>query len=451
MNKVSFIISILLSASAAALGQGRSISLAECKELSYKNNTELKNKHLDYLSAKMKKEEVMTGWFPVISARAIGFHALNPMIQLGLKDVLGSSDMAGNIRYYLQTQGELWGVNTRYEDLRYGYGAMMTLAQPIFAGGRIATGNRLASLGVKASSLQEQITKRDLGAQIGQKYRLVLSLEQKKEVLQEAMDLSDRLIGKLEEATGAGLDNDDVLKDLQLKRLELRSAQVKLKGSILLAKMDLCNAVGLSSAEAKDLVLSDDALSCSEPAAYYRDPAEIVSGMAEQELLELGVKQQKLQKSMVLGEALPQIGLGASYGYTKTIGDPLANGLVFASVNIPITDWKKTSSKLKSTGYQMQKAENDREHLKNMLQLQLRQLWVEIESAWEEISVKEENLALSLRREERARDDYQAGLATSDDYMQKQLDSSKAECELIDARIAYCNAVAAYTSKFTLE
>jgi len=453
MRKHTVITALLILAAAAfspvTFAQGRSLSLAECRELSYNNNTELKNKHLDYMSARMKKEEVFTNWFPVISARALGFDALNPMVQIGLSDVLGTSDMAYNMKYYLETQADQYGVKKRYEDLSYGYGAMLTLAQPVFAGGRIATGNKLASLGVKASSLQEQIVRRDLGAQVEEKYRLTVSLEQKMEVLQEALHLADKLIFELEAAADAGLSNDDVLKEVQLKRLELRSAQVKLKGGILLSKMDLCNAIGISSAEAMTLTLTDAVIPCDEPQTYYRDPAEIAAQLAESELLELGVQQKKLEKNMALGEALPQVGFGASYGYSKTIGDPLSNGVVYATVNIPITDWKKASSKMKGTEYQMQKAVNDRDHLRSMLELKMRQLWVEIESAWEEMGVKEENLSLALRREERTKDDFEAGLATSSEYMQKQVESSTAECELIDARIAYCNAVANFTSKYT--
>lgn len=48
---------------------------------------------------------------------------------------------------------------------------------------------------------------------------------------------------------------------------------------------------------------------------------------------------------MALGEALPQVMLGASYGYSYLTEKSKWNGVAFVTVKVPITDWGKISKK----------------------------------------------------------------------------------------------------------
>ena len=66
----------------------------------------------------------------------------------------------------------------------------------------------------------------------------------------------------------------------------------------------------------------------------------------ENRLLEISVDAKKLEKRMVLGEVLPQIGIGGTYGYGAVIGEGRFNGALFATLKSPVTEWGKYSRKL---------------------------------------------------------------------------------------------------------
>jgi len=444
---ISFAIVVLQVSFAQNSGCALSLSVEDCIELARNANVNVKNTHLDYLSATMRKREAAASYFPTVDIRAMGFAAYNPLVRIGLSDVLGSSDAANNLKYALETEAAMNGISSTFSTLNNAYGASVVLTQPIFAGGRIVNGNRLASLGIQAASLNESIARRDLGADVEQKYWLVVSLEEKLKVVDDALALAEKLTADARSAYSAGLVTDSDTDEVELKRQDLKAKKIRLKGSVMLARMNLCNALGICFSEASSLLLEDRLEDSKAPDFYYRDPSGIVDGLEESKLLDLTVKQKELEKKMAMGEALPEIGVGAAYGYGHFIGTPQTNGAVYATVKIPLTDWSKAGSKMKNIDFQMEKARNEREYLCAMLELQLRQLWVEVESTWEELQLKNEDVELAVNMLEKARADFSAGLATQSQLMSREVSLSETVCKKIDAGVAYRNAVNAYLAK----
>jgi len=434
----------LAPASAQKTGQGRILSLKDCVEMATDGNVAVRNSHLDYLSAKAQKREVFANYFPTVNATAVGFQAVNPLVRIGLNDLFGSSDAANNLKYYLGTEAAMSGISTTFETLSNAYGAGFTLSQPIFAGGRIVNGNRLASLGIEAAGLQENITRREVSGEVESKYWRVVSLEEKMSVIDEAISLADSLLKDAGSALSAGLVTDEATDMVRSKRQELRTQRVRLKGGIALARMDLCEAVGIASSEALSLRLADRCPEVYDPSACWKDPAVTVAQMDESRLLDIAVKQKQLEKDMAMGEALPQVGVGASYGYGHVVGTPQVNGMVYATVKIPLSDWGKASQKMQQLEYQKEKAENDRNHYGAMLELKLHQLWIEVEACWEEYALKQENVSMARKVADRSEADLSAGLVTASDVMEKRISLSTALCEEVDARIAFRNALCGY-------
>ena len=135
-----------------------SLPLDSCFELARTHSAVLKNARLDVLAARAKKQEALASYFPKVSVQAFGFGALEPMLEIGMLDILGHSPTARNLNRLIEQVGAQYGINTSYRTLEHGWTASATAIQPLFAGGRIVNGNRLAQLGVQASVLQEKIS-----------------------------------------------------------------------------------------------------------------------------------------------------------------------------------------------------------------------------------------------------------------------------------------------------
>ena len=439
----------------------QSLSLEDCLRMASENDRYLRNARLDTRAAQLRKQEAFCEYFPAVSLNAMGFHAVNPLLRIGVGDVLGNSDAANNIKNYVNTVAPMYGIKPVYETLQFGYGATLGLTQPIYAGGRIVNGNRLARLGIEAARLQEGLQEKKTALEVEKKYWQLLSLQEKSQTLDRAMELLDTLSRDLTSLRAAGIVTDSELQQLRLKQGELRKDRLKLKGGMRLAKMDLFNAIGLqysctgAGATASDgtpLPFIDDIRVDSlpdrleAPRTYFIPEEQQARATGEARLLELQLSAKELEKKMILGESLPTIGLGASAGYGRYVGDGSFNGIVYAMLKVPISDWGKNSRKLQRQETEVLKARNEKEYLDAQLILRSRQLWLELELAWEQLLLSEENVAFVGDELSRCQSSFEAGLVTLSELMQAQTALRQAQDSLTDDRIAYRTAIAEYLS-----
>lgn len=446
MIKNSLVTLLLCLLPVVSGAQDRYISLQECLDSSRFSNPDVVNADMDVRAARAQKQEAFANWFPTVSATAIGFHSLNPLLTIGLGDILGSSDAAYNLRYYLETEGRLNGINTEWTFLNHGYIGGISVMQPLFTGGRIANGNQLAALGIKAAGVKREMALRDNDDAVVRKYWMVVSLAAKKQALQQGMDLVRSLEKDVATAYEAGLARESDLMQVRLKAKELDATMIKLRSGERLAKMDLFNLAGIeySVLGLDGMVLSDRLDSLKAPQDYYRDESEVAGALSESRLLEMNVESKKLMKRMTLGEGLPEVALGASMGYGRVVGSPQGNGMVYAVVKIPISDWGKTARRLQRDQIEIDKAENEKAYLDRQLVLKVSKDWIELQGAWDEVKSAEEALALSELLESQKRKEYESGLCTMSELLQCQTDLQAARSAYVDRQVDYCNALSTW-------
>lgn len=437
------LVSILLFIPLAGFAQKDGISLQECLEISRANNPEVRNAALDASSARAVKGEAMANWFPSVSAMGFGFNAFNPFVKVGVNDLLGSGDASNNLRYLIGNLGNMYNVPTSWNFLGNGYAATVNVIQPVFAGGRILNGNALAALGVKAADLKKSMAERDNEDAVTEKYWNIVSLSEKKKALQQALDLVSSLERDVASAFEAGLAKESDLMQVKLKAKDLQSNMIRLKSGERLAKMDLFNYIGMEySVFALDSIsLSDGFDDLLSPDNYYNDAQIVAESMGESRLLDLSVQSKELEKKMVIGESLPQIGVGAFYGYMKFVGDPNFNGSVYATVKIPLSDWGKTAKKIQRYQNEIDKARNDKEYLEKQLFLKVNKEWIDLQCAWDQKMIAEEQVALAGMIESQKRVEYESGLCTMSELLQCQSELQLARSNYVDCSAAYCNAL----------
>lgn len=444
---VNYICAALFMASLSFVpASAQDLSLEECLRMASENDPYLCNARLDTRASQLRKQEAFCEFFPSASVNAIGFHALNPLLRIGVRDVLGNSDAALGIVDYVNTVAPMYGINPVYETLQFGYGATLGITQPVFAGGRIVNGNRLAGLGIEAARVQESLQEKNTALEVEKKYWQLVSLQEKSVTLDQALQMLDTLSGDLSSLRAAGIVTDSEVQQLRLRQGELRKERLRLKGGLRLAKMDLFNSIGLDYS----YTLIDDirVVSLPErldpPQTYFIPEEQQAAATGEARLLELQLKAKELEKKMILGEALPSLGIGASAGYGHYIGDGSFNGIVFAMLKLPLSDWGKTSRKLQRQDTEILKVANEKKYLDAQLVLRSRQRWLELELAWEQMLLSEENLAYAEDELSRCQGSFEAGLVTLSELMQAQTTLRQAQDSLIDDRIAYKTAIAEY-------
>lgn len=436
----------------AAPAQELRLTLEECREMALQNNSSAVGAALDLEAARYQKQEAFAEYFPRVSAMGFGFWAFDPLLEIGVKDIFGNNDFSNNLQGLIDSYAPMYGLPTSYSTLSRGYLAGISVMQPIFAGGRIVNGNRLAALGVEAAGLQQEVQRRSTSDEIEGYWWQVVSLQEKRELLAGSKEFVDTLFRDVTAAYEAGLVTEDELLQVKLARNELLSNEVQLDNGLKLAKMNLLNSIGQSytviSANASEerpyidsIVLADEEGLPGPPEAYYADEESIAASMEETRLLELQVEAAELQKKMALGEALPQLAVGATYGYYDFTGKGDFNGLAFATVQIPISDWGKTGAKMKRLQTQVDKAASQRDYLQSQIILGVRQSWVELNSAWSQYQLALDSEAAAEASFGRVERNYEAGMVTIAELLQSQTSLRQASDKRADALNSYRQAL----------
>ncbi|MGN1247575.1 MAG: efflux RND transporter permease subunit, partial [Paludibacteraceae bacterium] len=437
-------------------GRGGSspLTLDSCLQLARKNNPELRKAALEVEKAKQVKQQAFTNYFPQVSASALGYHALNPLVDIGLTDI-GNANTRELLQALYEEFGASLGLQNHLALFQYGYTVGVSAVQPVYVGGKVVAGNRLAKVGVQAAELQQEVQERDVLEEVEESYWLIVGLQEKQQTVEAVAALLDTLHHTVQTAVNAGLALPTDLLQVEIKQSEIRRTRLQLENGLRLAKRALAVAIGVEDPplpslqrEGVDELLSSidtnlspslvgrDGVGPLSPSLVGRDGVGPLS--PEHDLLALQVKAAQLQKRMVLADALPQVAIGANYSYGKFqadilrdgLGSKTGNGLLFVSVKVPLTEWWDTGHKLKEHSLAVEQAKIEQEHLSEMLDLRTQQVRDQLQQAILMVSEQEQVLRKAQQNYQLMQANYQAGMATLTDLLTAQTTLLKAQNDL---------------------
>lgn len=449
------------------------LSLDSCRNMAIHNQADLKNQQLAIESAKETQKAAFTKYFPQVSASAAVFKMANPLLDVNNKDdnaeinielKYKGGDMSGlvtDLQTYLSSNPLLAGLlssldlsgmaKTMAENIsadgsikaiEQGATAMVTAVQPVFAGGRIVNGNRLAKVGVEAAEYQQNISSQSSLLKVEQNYWLIIGLKEKQKTVKALETLLDTLSKDVNAAYEAGVVTKTDLLKVKLKQNEIRSNKNTLENGIKLATMALCQAIGIPYQE--NIILTDSLQIESSQLKTDFNMQESLNLRNEYKLLDLNVQAEKLRAKMILGEAMPQIGIGASAFYYNLTDNDMGNGCIFATARIPLTAWWEQSHQYKKQKIQVQIAENKRQELGEMMQLQIEQTGNEVKNLINELTIKEDALEQAAENMIESKNYYEAGLVNLSDYLEAQGVWQNAASAVTESKIALRTAYQKY-------
>ena len=408
------------------------LSLDSCKALALRNNLEIKNAALDVEAAQEVKKQAFTKYFPNVSAIAGGYYAAKPLIEYGIDD-LGNAQARQWLHNLYYEYGAALGLPDRISLCENGVMAGAMVVQPVYMGGQIVNGNKLAKVGIEAAELKEQLTEDQILQQVEEYYWLIISLQEKQKTLLQAKVFLDTLQRDVKTAAEAGLvSKNDTLK-VKLKWNEVYYNIEKVQNGIRLASEALGQMIGHESGT---LILTDTIGEISEWQARWTDPGTAVLGRKEAQLLGLQVDAEELKKKMALGESLPHLTVGGTASYGNLVFDRFtANALAFATLQVPLTGWWEASHKLKQHDILVQKAENERADLLQKMYLETMQAWYNLDDAEKQFEIAKLSLQDAEANLLDAKTNYEAGMIPVSELLEAQTLYMQAQNQRTDALI----------------
>ncbi len=413
------------------------LSLDSCLALARRNNADIRASQLAVQKAQAVKDQVFTKYFPSVQFHGLGYIAAEPMVSFGVDDIK-SNDMRELLEAIYEAFSTESDVNNHLELMKHGAGGALVAAQPIYAGGRIINGNRLASLGVEAANLQAEMQVRDILEQVESSYYLVVGLKEKAATVDAALALIDSLSRTVNAALANGLATRADALQVELKRNEIQAQQQQLNSGLRLSRRLLCIQLGIDYSDGIDfgdeeLRIQNDDLTDASRITESRRP--------ERQLLDINLRVQELQKKLTLGEALPQLALVGIGYYGNTIRNYASgNAVALLSLSVPLTGWWETSYKIREHNLRIEEARTMQEDYGKKLSLEEEKAYSDMIDA--AMLIRSDSAALDLARENYrlAGLNYSAGAITLNDVLQAQTLLLQAQNALTDRRIAYLTA-----------
>ena len=211
---------------AAAPAAAQTLTLEECRAAAVEHNRTLRNSRLDLDAASQTHREAFTNYFPQISASGGLFQAtartgarpISPLPQMGTLPV---------------------------SMVKRGIVGSVTAVQPLFAGLKIVTGNKLARLGEEVGRLQLQQTEAEVRERTDACFWQVVSLRDNLSTLDAVERQLAEIRRQVELSVKAGLVTNNDLLRVELRQQEIASNRLKVENGLKVSKMLLAQHIGV--------------------------------------------------------------------------------------------------------------------------------------------------------------------------------------------------------------
>ncbi|MDE6268090.1 MAG: TolC family protein [Muribaculaceae bacterium] len=384
-------------------------TLEQCKELALANNADIRTAENNLKAAIETRKEAFTKYFPEVSAGASAFKTHNDVVQYDVLDMftLGIINKG-------KTAG-IWAL------------------QPIFMGGQIVNGNKLAKVGEEAARIRKEQSADLVGLQTEALYWQLVTLKAQKKTVESALSMLKSLEAQVKAAVDAGIVTSNDLLKVNLKKNGFQSDLIDLDNGIELMKRLLAQQMGLGTEAKADIneIVPDSVP--AYPSRLYMATSEALGQTADHKLLVKNVEAKALEKKMETGSYLPKVGVGAGWFYHDIFNQNHNFGGVMVTVSVPISGWWGGSHAIKRKSLELANARTELENLSQKLEIEMSDKWDNLTAAYRKMEIASEAIAQSKENLRITQAYYDAGMNTITDLLDAQTLYRQAQDDYIGA------------------
>ncbi|MBG0783277.1 MAG: TolC family protein [Bacteroidales bacterium] len=424
------------------------LSLDDCHQLALKNSQNIKIAEETINKASGEKIAARAAWLPKISANAYGLYSeqnFKKDIYLPTKVVDPSTgQLVPNILTNPSGNPVIGAdgnpVFNTYAflpidiTLQGGVLANISVQQPIFAGGRIIAGNKMASTGQIMANYNKQLQTTQLIYETDKAYYRYLSIRSKVRLAQKYQELLRQLVKTVSDAYETGMKNRNDLLKVQVKYNDAKLQLQKAQSGLLLSQMALCQTIGIPL---NSPIAIDDSITINSSQFAIADSIS-VANRVEYKLLEDQVKMAKQNINLVRGQYLPSAGVSANYNRLevglKDMNNYSSNSFsLMGTIKIPLTAFGEGYGRVKSAKADYNIKQLELQKTKELLQLENEQARQNLINANTQVAMAREAVEQANENMRVTDDNYNVGMETIVNVLEAKLEWQKAYTSLIDA------------------
>ena len=390
------IFSVILASAAvlpslAQTDSPKAYTLNECLVEAIKSNLQLRNADNQVRMSAEQRKQAFTNYFPTISATGGGFTTNKALVQMDL----GAMSMS------LVDKGLVGGIMAM---------------QPVFMGGQIVNGNKLAKVEEESSRLQRKLTENEVRLNVETYFWQIVMLKEKLVTLDALDKQLTTVLRDAQAAVDAGLRNRNDLLQVQLRKNEVRTSRIQVENNLAVCRDMLAQVMG-HAGEQVDANASVSTV--EEPQQFYQTAESAVEQTNEYQLLDKQIEASKLQYRMAVGKNLPTVAIGGGYVYND-IMKAQTNLVGMFTVSVPLSGWWGGSHDIKRQKLQAENAVSDKQRQSELLVIRIRKAWNDMNDAYRQLDIARESIEQSEENLRLNTDYYEAGTSSISDVLDAQ-------------------------------
>lgn len=431
----TFVLLVTTLAFSPAFGQNV-MTLEDCRKQAVEFNKELKKAALQNKEAKVNREVARTAYLPSLGFSSSLMHRPNmdPISLPGyFLPTAASEEDALNGNF--SGTSNVWkpGTSIDMKSLTMINGSF-TLNQPIYVGGKIRYSNQQADAGVEIAGLALNLKYSEIVEETDNAFWQVATVQENIKIADEYIKMLTELEDQMKAMHEVGLQPASEKLKVTVQKNEAALNLLKAKNGLKVAKMYLNQLMGqpldtdiqISYEELRNvqLINFDDGLN---RAANNRNELKILE--KQKQLSELDAK-------ITRADYLPTVGVSAqytSYWLRDLYEDVDFQPMLAAQVSIPIFQWGQGKKKMRAAQLKVQQAETDLQHTNDLINLEVMQVKVQVEEAYESILIAEKSVSEAEESLDETRASFDVGLNTTTDLLGSQAKWAEAKARLTQA------------------
>ena len=417
MKKLSIILSFIICHLSFSVAQ--TYTLEQIKDSALHNNIAIRSARYNIQTAQQQRKEAFTKYFPNVSGSGLWFNANKGMAKMDMNpSEFISPELGATFAQMLPAEAlAALGNPVSISMMKNGTIGSLMAVQPVFAGGQIINGNKLAKVGEDVSRLQLQLSENEVENTAEQYFWQLASMQEKMKTIEAVDTLLASIHNDVDVAVRAGLVMPNDLLQVQLRQNDIESQRLKLHNGISIVRLLLSQYCGLCDTS---FVISyqTDVIS---PLAIKQNHRQALLGTAEYQLLGKQVEAANLQKKLAVGQNLPSVAVGAGYNYHNLMDNNHTFAMVFATVSVPISDWWGGSHAIKRRKIEHQKAVEQLEDNSQQLQIRMQNAWNGVEESYQQLLLAQRSIEQASENLRLNRNYYKAGVSKMSDLLEAQM------------------------------
>lgn len=479
MKKTMWIIAAALCVLPTYAGAQQVLTLDECRQMAVENNNSLKTAQQKIKIAGYDRNIALANYFPKITATGTYMYTsrdwklidddkaaeiqnagttlqndvTNKMMQvMSDKDVMTKymTDAAfKKLIDGLQTTDIATPINAIGQhitealtlDMHNLCGAVVSVQQPVFMGGKIVASNQMAKYAEELAKSQYDAEHAQVLADIEQAYWQIVSIAAKKNLAENYADLLRQMGKDVDALVAEGFATPSDALTIKVKMNEAEMLYTKATNGLALAKMLLCKECGLPLDS--EITLADetlDAIPVPQMSPVISDE-EVYAARPEIKSLDLAKKIYDKKVAVVRADGLPTVAVMANYavtnpnvfnGFQNKFGGFFSAGVL---VNVPIFHGTEAIQKTRKAKAEAALTQYRLDDAKEMISLQVAQLRQQEGEALEKLTMAESNLENAEENLRVATAGWNEGMIASNVVLQAQTAWLQAHSEYIETGV----------------